>query len=401
MLTTAAEPFVDVEICKSAVDFAKSCFSPDIGFTFSRISIDSNIFSDFFGLSILKQFSDIDSWEKKPLAIELLNRKVKTFLHELQGCHWQEISTDKTQLQCLCFTTQITEYLEQGNGDLLTALVKKLAFEMDVFEVLDTKRVAHGAPGSGNFAMFYAIILSFASSKGCEQASNKFDHWIEYHLNHQNKFGFWGDYEFNFNMFQNGYHQHEILNYARICPINVVKGLSHLLGCNDSRGHFAPWGGGGGCYDFDAVTIFYFYSHEISRDVFAQLLQEQGPVAKLVNSLKAEQSIGGGFSENLKAFKPSVFIWFFAELIEIIFRMSGPLKLDRCKYVASMFLRPKWKKLRRHWSCEALDWDEPNLWDTWLRLMTLDRLSRLSSGAGDTDSSYYHFVGLGAKRDHV
>ena len=55
--------------------------------------------------------------------------------------------------------------------------------------------------------------------------------------------------------FQNGYHQYEIFEYLNTLNVpwdNAAKNVSLL---SDMHGHYAPYPGGGGCYDYDAIFM--------------------------------------------------------------------------------------------------------------------------------------------------
>ena len=85
-----------------------------------------------------------------------------------------------------------------------------------------------------------------------------------------NRFGLWGDSNFlTYSMFQNGYHQYEIFEYLGIYIDKdmTISLIDELLNLRDQNGHFAPYLGGGSCYDYDAVHLLtYPYLNNIFQN---------------------------------------------------------------------------------------------------------------------------------------
>ena len=55
--------------------------------------------------------------------------------------------------------------------------------------------------------------------------------------------------------FQNGYHQYEIFEYLEFQKVPWIVAAKNTLFMSDRYGHFAPWPGGGACYDYDAIFM--------------------------------------------------------------------------------------------------------------------------------------------------
>ena len=120
---------------------------------------------------------------------------------------------------------------------------------------LDRRKVHLGVPQSSNYAMFMAIILLHATEYLNEDQSSKIDEWLAYHLKHMNRFGFWGDdSSMSHLQFQNGYHHYEIMHYLGAENPLAEDAADAVASLADAR-RFAPYPGGGGCYDYDAVAI--------------------------------------------------------------------------------------------------------------------------------------------------
>ena len=68
--------------------------------------------------------------------------------------------------------------------------------------------------------------------------------------------------------------------------------VMHLqsVGTSDSNGFFAPYPGGGGCYDYDAASVLSRCTDDQQRLVRKNLL-------RLANSIIATKAQDGGFSE--------------------------------------------------------------------------------------------------------
>ena len=90
-------------------------------------------------------------------------------------------------------------------------------------------------------------------------------------------------------MFQNGYHQYEIFDYLKINNNfwNLAAKNINILKDRDSR--YAPYPGGGGCYDYDAIHIL------TSRNNQQDYIQS---VTETARSVCISQNNDGGFCES-------------------------------------------------------------------------------------------------------
>ena len=72
-----------------------------------------------------------------------------------------------------------------------------------------------------------------------------------------NKYSLWGNNDF-YSQYQSSYHQYEIFNYLEIDIFDNKKLIRNIINLQDFEGHYGPYPGGGGCYDFDAIKILTF-----------------------------------------------------------------------------------------------------------------------------------------------
>ena len=163
-------------------------------------------------------------------------------------------SFDKPVLQLLCFSLSALNIL----GGKLWECNEKLArrfLEVDIRDQLEQRGVFEGSAGSGNYAMFLAILLLHAQNEQ-DNRNLRGGIWIESLLKSVNEFGFWSTKKaMSYLQFQNGYHQYEIFEFLGIASAPWEAAARSALGFMDELGHFAPYPGGGGCYDYDAIFL--------------------------------------------------------------------------------------------------------------------------------------------------
>ncbi len=166
--------------------------------------------------------------------------------------------------------------------------------------------------------------------------------------------------------FQNGYHQWEILKYLGKIPKEIDIAAYTVSTLQDKQGHFAPYPGGGGCYDYDAVFILLLYKEVTGSSMYDKNL------TKLFNQLVREQNEDGGFSET-KSFiinsKPR-----YMKILKHLFARKTGIFIERF-FESLRRMRRKHRKINTHWSLYSRDWDESNLWDSWFRMLTLLRVA--------------------------
>ncbi len=255
----------------------------------------------------------------------------------------------------------------------------------DIESALIKSRCLEGAPQSGNQAMFLAIILIHAKNNLSIPTQPEIDNWVRLHLQSMNQFGFWGESKSMSHLqFQNGYHQYEILDYLDFQGIQWDTASKTIAALADNEGHFAPYLGGGGCYDYDAIFIM-TSDLKISR-MYANLLE------LTASSILSEQNIDGGFCESLRI-RPRSIDNFIGTLRHIL-NSRGQARIERLRFGITL-LRPKNNQLHTHWSRYSRGWEESNLWDSWFRMLTIARIDIASNPSKISEWGFINFPGIG------
>lgn len=223
-----------------------------------------------------------------------------------------------------------------------------------------------GRAQSGNQAMFLAIFLLHARDYLNRQTQERIDRWTDLHLAHMNGRGFWGRGGMTHLQFQNGYHQHEVLEYLEVDNPYQRESVSAVASLADREGRFAPYPGGGGCYDYDAVFMLTPEGH-LPNDRTAALLR------RTAASIMGEQRPDGGFAEScsVRPRTPGNLLGFARHISAAGLRPA--LFKERLRYGLTL-QRPYHNRIRTHWSEYSRRWDEADLWDSWFRMLTLARI---------------------------
>lgn len=245
-----------------------------------------------------------------------------------------------------------------------------------------------GVAGSGNQAMFLAIFLLHARDFADRDTSRDIELWVSRHLASMNSNGFWGGRaEMTHLQFQNGYHQHEILEYLQVDSPHSARSIDAVLSLADPGGHFAPYPGGGGCYDYDAVFMLTPHGGGGGIRASEQLLHT-------AKAIMGEQNSDGGFAETLQVRPRSISnVWRSANRV---FGALGnvPLFVERLRYAVAL-QRPKHNHVHTHWSEYSREWSESDLWDTWFRLLALARVDVSLDPRRATDWGFIDYPGIG------
>jgi hypothetical protein len=362
--------------------FIKSCEASTGNY---RLTLQSDISPyalcfALFGLHLLGQFSLLD--KKKQLFTENL---ITNLRKKRASINPQILADDKGYMQLLCFTFSALHILGNLGRDILAEYILPL-LQINVNRRLQDIGALEGVGQSGNHAMFLAIILLCARNILEIDVQKQIDEWSTCHLEAMNSLGFWG---LNSGMthlqFQNGYHQYEIFEY-----LNIENSLMHRVPKNiallaDHEGHFAPYPGGGGCYDYDAVflmTPLGFTADQGSSEI----------LDKTCSTILDSQNQDGGFGESRKVRPLNR-----ANLVAGIKHVVGApasARIERLKYFLTL-KRPKNARIHTHWSAYSRHWGESNLWDSWFRMMTVARI-RIAKGMDKfTDWNFIDFPGIG------
>jgi hypothetical protein len=290
---------------------------------------------------------------------------------------------DKPYLQLLTFTLSALSLLNRlGSCPLLNHIEPFLTIKIE--DELKKGGVFEGRPRSGNLAMFFAILLLYASRIGFE-TERSIASWQHLHQDALNRFGFWGNYQSMSHLqFQNGYHQYEIFEYLDTPKITWLMAADNVAKLADSEGHFAPYPGGGGCYDYDAV--FMITAHPESINKHSALLNLTAA------TLLAEQNIDGGFCES-NSVRPRT-LRNLIKSVDHVFKGHGTAKMERLRHTITL-LRPKHDRIHTHWSNYSREWGESDLWDSWFRMLTLARIDCAFNPEHSKSWGFINFPGIG------
>lgn len=302
----------------------------------------------------------------------------------------KNIFLDKSFLQLLCFSLSAFKILNTLEKNIFLKNFFDEFYKLDLLNILKTNKVFEGFPKTGNLSMFYSIIY-FYIIKFKNYSDNSFlDNWHQEHLKNMNEFGFWGkNKKITYLNFQNGYHQYEIFKYFKFDSIKtdlIKRNLSKII---DFQGHFAPYIGGGGCYDYDAINLLTtktFYKKNLIETNIKELLLLS------MNSIILNQNIDGGFSES-KYVRPINYNYFKFFIRKILNSNS----IDRIAILRQFFtlMRPKYNSITTHWNNYSRGWSESNIWDSWFRMQSLARIDIYLNYEKFSNWGFIDFPGIG------
>ena len=300
---------------------------------------------------------------------------------KLQIC----LSSDKAYLQLLTFSLSALAVINRIKMDPLEDHVLPLV-SLDVERDLWKFGALDGKAQSGNHAMFLAIILWHSGSHFDKNVQSLLTEWLSLHLNSFNEFGFWGvQTSMSHLQFQNGYHQYEILDYFDVKKVPWETAANSVARLADDEGHYAPYPGGGGCYDYDATFII-TGAGENSIRKHKQLLIRTG------ESILNEQNLDGGFCESHQVRPLSVKNLY--KSVQHVLSVSGLAQQERLRRAVTL-LRPKNSRIHTHWTEYSRDWSESNLWDSWFRMLCLARIDVAFNPSNISNWGFIDYPGIG------
>jgi hypothetical protein len=188
-----------------------------------------------------------------------------------------------------------------------------------------------------------------------------------------NSFGFWGrERGMTHLQFQNGYHQYEIFEYLRVSNPKLPAAKQAVAALTDSSGQFAPYPGGSGCFDYDAVFVLTAGGNVPDGGTHTLL-------EKTAGSILHEQGGDGGFCES-RHVRPRTIanVQRFGRKVASAWNRPS-LFVERLRYALTL-QRPKHDEIHSHWGAEGRRWDESNLWDTWFRMLAFARIDVALNG---------------------
>ena len=349
------------EVCLAYRSFIDTCRMPDGRFCLTPSAEPSPYALCFaiFGYHLLRESTIIaahrESWDAS----------LRDELARLRDSRSRvvDISSDKPYLQLLTFTLSALTILGTLDHDPLADTILPL-LPADIAHALRSAHALDGAARSGNQAMFLGILLLHARDHLGVNTQAEIDQWVALHLDAMNRFGFWGGTSTMSHLqFQNGYHQYELFEYLHADGVPWDRAADAVASLADSEGHFAPYPGGGGCYDYDAAYIITASTEAISRH--ASLL------VRAATTILSEQNKDGGFCESLRIRPRSMEN--LSRSAGHVFAGRGLARIERLRYALTL-LRPTHDRIHTHWGRYSRRWDESDLWDSWFRMMTLARI---------------------------
>jgi hypothetical protein len=333
-----------------------------------------------FGYRLLQADDIID------INRDIWDRKLRKGLNMLQAMREREarLFQDKPYLQLLTFTLSALSILGTLCRYPLADQVLSL-LPSDIKASLNDAKVFEGVARSGNQAMFMGILLIYARDYLGIDTQRAIDCWVNLHLSAMNPFGFWGPSDSMSHLqFQNGYHQYELLEYLHGDDVPWCVAADAIASLADAEGHFAPYPGGGGCYDYDAVFIITGTKNAAVRH--RELLM------MTAHSILSEQNKDGGFCESLRV-RPRSLANISGSFLHA-FNGSGRVRTERLRSFLTL-LRPKHDRIHTHWSNYSREWGESDLWDSWFRMLTLARIDCAFNPEHSKSWGFINFPGIG------
>lgn len=377
------------EIKKKVLNFVYSC--KDISGQY-KLTKTSDI-SDFglpFAIFIFHLFDEKKHLLKFKDNYNYLLRLNIERAYALRSGIVNEIIYDKYFLQLLCFTLSALRVLNTINNDPLPKYTLDLFNNIKAEDFLKNIGAFEGKAGSGNFAMFYAIVHIHKNTYLNQNSEQEINEWINLHLENMNKNGLWGEVHISpYIQFQNGYHQYEILNYLQKKGEFWNNCANLVLRLQDSDGQFSPYPGGGGCFDYDAIYFLTSKWNNLNLDPNVIFRKTTESIIDSINN-------DGGSAENL-FIRPRTKKNLLKMLKHIFIGSNYGLK---ARLITNLkLLSPKHDKLITHWP--SREWGESNLWDTWFRHLTVYRICNAfpynfkASDYGYSENAFIDYPGIG------
>lgn len=331
-----------------------------------------------FGYHLIKDKKKID--ENKEKWINQLISNINIYKKNIAN---EDIFFSKPYLQLLTFTLSSLKILNSIESSEMAKHVEPM-MKLDIQKLLTKSGAAIGKPGSGNMTMFWAILLIHSRDVLDLNSNKKINQWIEFHIANMNKFGFWGNAKhMNYLMFQNGYHQYEIFDYLNIKGSFWNLAAKNIINLKDNNYRFAPYPGGGGCYDYDAI-------HILTSDQNIENYIDS--VTRTADSIIKSQNDDGGFCES-HFIRPRNYKNIFKNLNHFYFSPNQN-KFEVLKRIVSI-QRPQHNKIHTHWTKYSRDWNESDLWDSWFRLLLIARCDVVHNSEKFLDWGFINYPGIG------
>jgi hypothetical protein len=297
-----------------------------------------------------------------------------------------DIHTDKPYRQLLTLSLSALSILGGIRADGLAQPVLEQVAQ-DTAANLKASGALDGLPQSGNQALFQAILLLHAGRYLGRSTRAALDQWVTLHTSSMNRFGFWGSDAGPTHLhFQNGYHQYEIFEYLGVVNARESRAVQAVASLADRHGHYAPYPGGGACFDYDAVFLLTPNGRVAPEEGVAELL------TRTFDTLLREQHADGGFCENrwLRPRHKTL-----PGYVERILSARNPAVLkERVRYAITL-QAPRHDRLQTHWSKDARRWSDSDLFSSWFRLLALARIECAFSPERASSWGFINYPGIG------
>ena len=364
--------------------FLESC-SEESGVYSLTPATDGSAFTDCFAVFLFQMLGRLDHSNRDLSA--MAERIVNGLLSykKIREAAGVELNKDKGYLQLLSFALSALFLLGESKKYPLDDLVDPL-LPTDMNQYLHEIKAEQGVARSGNLAMCIAILSVYMDRYIGRDRTQLIESWVNFHLDSMNQFGFWGGDKVTHLQFQNGYHQYEIFEYLNVENDKLDAAAEYILSLIDRRGQFAPYFGGSGCYDYDAISIICAHQRKISDG-------ERSQVVQTAQTILSEQNNDGGFSES-QWIRPRSLKKFGAGITHVLSASSISMFAERGRYFAAL-QSPKHDRMHTHWTQISRKWSESNLWDTWFRLLTVARIDVAMNSKNHDRWGFIDFPGIG------
>jgi len=271
---------------------------------------------------------------------------------------------DKSYLQLLTLTLSALYIVEGEKLDFKEKFIEKIENkEINIKHFLEKFKCLQGKPSSGNYAMFLAVCLIYLDKFLKIDNKRELNEWVKLHILNMNSFGFWGKNKNLYSNFQNGYHQYEIMKFLSIENLPIKQVSESVKSLMNNYGGFAPYPGGGACYDYDA--IFFLTYENYNNDFLDKKLN------LILNNFKYNYIKNIGFSEN--AYCRPLNLENLFKLCKHPFENINDQSKEKFLSLSSI-LRNKNKVIKNHWSENPYFWNKPNIFATWFRMLSIAKI---------------------------
>ncbi|UCC97012.1 MAG: hypothetical protein JSW66_14345 [Phycisphaerales bacterium] len=356
---------------------------------------DETIFCTCFALFILDlfkaaaEFSD-DQRKRWISYIQDFQNEEYGYFEPEQYYH-QDKERNRHQLTCFCLSAL---KILDAEPKFPLKFIEQWKRPEDVKKYLYDKGCHQGRPGSGNKAMFQAILLT------CEYERTRrkdlldgINAWFDFHNEKQNRNGFWGSDLRSHYLYglQNGFHQLVIYFYWDNVIPKLNKIIDVALMSQDRRGFFAPTPGGEACHDYDAIHLLAM----ARRVTDYREDQIEACLSRAFEALLSLRNSDGGFCQS-KAELTGLMDFF--RYVPVYFSTRSPCLWYYRSRASLAALLKGGNLLRTGWTREPRAWGQSNLWDTWFRCLALAEIAQAvddSRMQGFRDVSFHKAPGLG------